>query len=121
MMSLPVRRYLALLLTAVLVMSAGMFHGAFDSGVGAGVFASPTQELSREYALSCPDENGACGSAMNPGLMPSDCSATSCAVLWPSRDLISAVRNVRRLTFRLGHSSVHGSQLSPLDRPPLLT
>lgn len=121
MMSLSVRRYLVLLLAAIFVMFAGMFHDALDSGDGASVFASLAQELSSDHTLSCPDDDGAYSGAMNHGQEPSDCSTMSCAVLWPARNPVSAERNVRRLTFRLGHNSIHGSRHSRLDRPPRLT
>jgi len=120
-MSSPVRRYLALLLTAIFVMSAGMLRGGLDNGDSADVFASLAQERSFDHMPSCPDGNGVCGGALNHGRELSDCSAMSCAVLWPTRDPMSAERNARRLTFRLGHSSIRGSRPSRLDRPPRLT
>lgn len=121
MISLPVRRCLALLLTIIFAISAGMLLAAPDRGDSAGVFASLTQQLPVDQTLSCPDDDGACGSAMNHGAAPSDCSAMSCAALWPAQNQVSAARNMRRLTFRLAQNSIHGAGHSRMDRPPRLT
>lgn len=121
MMPLRVHRCLVLLLSAIFVMSAVTVHGALNWGHEAGVFASVAQEFSADQKQSCPDDDGACGTAMNHGPTPSECSAMSCAVLWPTRDPVSTERNVRRLAFHFGNHSTHGSWRNRLDRPPRLT